>query len=223
MKHRLALITGSTGFIGSRLVATLVERGWNARVTVRSTSSRQRLGDLTCEQTSLDLADPDPQQLASALHGVTHIFHVAGRVAGTPSQLDLVNRQGTASLIAAAAALSPAPTFVLVSSAAAGGPASADHPRTPQMTPAPVSAYGRSKLDGERVAISLHDRCPLSIVRPGVVFGQGDTEFIRILRAMTRSHINPMVGRGHQPISMIEVNDLVELLIRTAAFRMVPG
>ena len=53
-------------------------------------------------------------------------------------------------------------------------------------------------------------------MRPGVVFGQGDTEFIRILRAMTRSHINPMVGRGHQPISMIEVNDLVELLIRTA-------
>jgi nucleoside-diphosphate-sugar epimerase len=108
------------------------------------------------------------------------------------------------------------PVVILVSSAAAGGPSNMSTYRTEADPPAPVSNYGRSKLAGERVAIAGRGDCPLSIVRPGIVFGPGDTEFIRIFRAMTRARVNPMIGSGHQPLSMIEVRDLVHFLLRVA-------
>jgi nucleoside-diphosphate-sugar epimerase len=216
MNDRLAFLTGSTGFIGSHLLRTLTEQGWKTRISVRARSRLSRIADVESERVSLDLATAEPAAVREALRGTTHVFHVAGRVSGTPAQLDRVNRQGTDILIRAAAELSPPPVVLLVSSAAAGGPSPPGQLRREADPPAPISDYGRSKLAGESTAIVARGDCPLTIVRPGIVFGEGDTEFIRIFRAMTQTRINPMIGPGRQPLSMIEVSDLVALIIRAA-------
>lgn len=216
MKHRLALITGSTGFIGSRLAAVLATRGWQVRITLRPTSKTARLAQFDSERVELDLTRTNEEMSRRALDGVSHIFHVAGLVSGTPAQLDQVNREGTGILIRAAAGMPNPPHFLLVSSAAALGPSRGSLALTPDQPPAPISNYGRSKLAGERIAITERGECPLTIVRPGIVFGEGDTEFIRILRAITRLRVNAMIGPGTQPLSMIEIDDLVDLMIRAA-------
>src|SRR5690606_10255845 len=113
-------------------------------------------------------------------------------------ELQRVNHQGTASLVRAAANLDNPPKVILISSAAAGGPAAAP-PRRPEDPPQPVSIYGKSKLAGEIAAIENRGNCPVTIVRPGIVFGEGDQEFIRIFRAITKTRVNPLVGGGLQP------------------------
>jgi nucleoside-diphosphate-sugar epimerase len=164
----------------------------------------------------LDLAESSPQEIAQALQGVTHVFHLAGAVAGSALELDRANRIGTENLARAAAGLPSLPVFVLVSSAAAGGPSVGRQPRSVEAEPAPISAYGKSKLAGEIAARAFAPQLPLTIVRPGIVFGEGDQEFVKILRAMIRFSINPVIGKGDQPLAMIEVDDLTELLLQAA-------
>lgn len=216
MTHRLALVTGSTGFIGSRLVASLVGQGWNVRIALRKRSRTHRIASLPCERIILDLPADNDEVYSKALENVTHVFHVAGLVAGDPAVLDRANRVGTSQLAGAASKMDIPPIFVLVSSAAAGGPSTADNPKTIDSPPEPISIYGRSKLAGEIAAREFVPRLPLTIVRPGIVFGEGDQEFVKILRAMIRFSINPVIGKGDQPLAMIEVNDLAELLIQAS-------
>lgn len=71
-----ALVTGATGFIGSRLCQRLVAQGWHVRATVRATSQVQRLSDLGIELVPCDLvtsALPAP-----ALADLEAVFHIAG-------------------------------------------------------------------------------------------------------------------------------------------------
>ena len=216
MNIRRALVTGSTGFIGSRLVSTLVKQGWEVKAGKRASSNLGRLNQVQCAFVPLDLAGGDTTQVDQATEDVDIVFHVAGLVCGTPENLDRVNRQGTELLCQRLARRTSPPKLIVISSAAAAGPSIPGCPKTPDMPPCPISNYGRSKLAGERAALSFAASVPTAVVRPGVVFGEGDTEFIRILRAMPRLRMNPMVGRGDQPISMIEAGDLVDLIIRTA-------
>ena len=212
-----ALVTGSSGFIGSKLTTTLVNQGWSVKAGRRAKSKLHRLGQIDCELVPLDLQRSSDQEIDAALADVSHVFHVAGLVCGTLAQLHQVNTLGTDRLFTQAAKLPKPPTIILVSSAAAAGPADQQQPRSPSSAPQPISHYGRSKLAGERAAIRYATQIPLTIVRPGVVFGAGDTEFIRIIRAMYRMRVNAMIGKGTQPLSLIDVEDLVTILIRAAA------
>ena len=216
MNSRRALVTGSTGFIGSRMVSTLVKQGWEVKAGRRANSNLGRLNQSECTFVPMDLVNGDTDQIDRAIENIDVVFHVAGLVCGTPVKLDRVNRQGTERLAQRLAMMSSPPKLIVISSAAAAGPSIPGSPKTPDMLPSPISNYGRSKLAGERAALSFAASVPTAVVRPGVVFGEGDTEFIRILRAMTRLRMNPMVGRGDQPISMIEAGDLVDLIVRTA-------
>ena len=64
----------------------------------------------------------------------------------------------------------------MVSSLAAAGPSPADRLRTERDPPAPVSNYGRSKLAGEQYARAAAGRLPVTIVRPPIVIGAGDSD-----------------------------------------------
>ena len=63
---------------------------------------------------------------------------------------------------------------IVVSSLAAAGPCAGDQPFLEGDSPAPVSAYGRSKLAGELAAARHAGEMEITIVRPPIVFGPGD-------------------------------------------------
>lgn len=147
------LITGGAGFIGSHLVAALLDRGETVRVLDDfSSGHRENLaGSLDrIELVEGDVADPEVA--ARAASGVDYILHEAA-LASVPKSIDdpvrnhRVNVDGTLNLLLAARE-SGVRRFVLASSAAVYG----DDPRTPkreEMAPAPVSPYASAKLIGE--------------------------------------------------------------------------
>jgi dihydroflavonol-4-reductase len=70
------LVTGSTGFIGSRTVRRLLERGHTVRCLVRSDRRLHRLGGLPVELVRGDLFDAD--SLVRAADGCDACIHLAG-------------------------------------------------------------------------------------------------------------------------------------------------
>jgi nucleoside-diphosphate-sugar epimerase len=209
------LVTGGTGFVGLHLVEALVRRGDQVRALVRPGSSSTMLRALGVEIVAGELSDL--AALKVAMNGVQVVHHVAGVIrAFRKGDFFQVNEHGTARVAEACAAQSSPPRLVIVSSVAATGPAPRGQIRTEGDLPSPVSHYGQSKLAGEQAAAKLAATVPITIVRPGVVFGPRDNGFVQVLRTLRlfRCHLSP--GFFPPALSCIHVTDLVDLLLRAA-------
>ena len=210
------LVTGATGFVGSHLATALVGQGAELTCLVRPSSATEPLAALGAR--CLPYADiTDLQAIRQAVAGQQVVFHVAGRVTALkPSQYYQANVEGTRCVAQACAEQDNPPVLVLVSSLAAAGPAIDDRPRTEDDPPQPVSHYGRSKLAAELAAASYADRVPVTVVRPCIVFGQGDRATLDMFRSVARYRIHLIPGFARHRYSLIHVSDLVDLLIRAA-------
>ena len=202
-----ALVTGATGFVGSHLAEALRRRGDDVTALVRSPRKAEALGPLGVRAVAGDL--DDAASLARAVEGQDVVFHVAGLVAArSEGEFMRCTRDGTASLVAAAAAAGT-PRFVLVSSMAAGGPATPGAPLTGTEPARPVTAYGRSKLAAETAVTA--GSLPWVIVRPPTVYGPRDREVLKVFR-MARLGVAPVFGDGSQQLSAVHGADLADAL-----------
>lgn len=203
-----ALVTGANGFVGSHLVRHLLDRGDDVRAMVRATSNLALLDGVEPDWVHADITDPE--SLVAAVDGVDVVFHVAGAISALDQAgFDRVNRDGTVHLIDACLAAHSRPRrFVLVSSIAAAGPSDGEHAATEADEPRPVSMYGRSKRAGELATSALDGQIDVSIVRPPVVYGSGDSATFDLFRAIARG-VSPRQTGDPPRMSFVHVHDLV--------------
>ncbi|MBI4507234.1 MAG: SDR family oxidoreductase [Chloroflexi bacterium] len=149
----LYLVTGGAGFIGSHLVAALLERGQRVRVLDDlSTGQAARLAPFAGRIELVQASLLDERALADAVRGVDLIFHQAAlpsvqRSVEDPFSNHMANATGTLRLLLAAREAG-APRVVYASSSSVYG----DTPTLPKvetMPPQPLSPYAVSKLAGE--------------------------------------------------------------------------
>ena len=216
MAAKKVLVTGASGFVGGNLVPALVKQGNKVFATSRNRSSDVAIVRLGAEPIRADLANDSEAAISETLPQVDWVFHLAGQLSGPPSQLARVNVDGSHKIASVCSSWSHSPIFVSLSSVAAGGPSSPEAPKDETTIPNPISDYGRSKLAGERIITKYCSAMPISIVRPGIIFGPGDREFNRLLQSMYRVFLNPLIRGGRQPLAIIEVADLIRLLIAVA-------
>ena len=214
----IAVVTGSSGFIGSHLVDALLARGATVRALVREGSAADAI-DARVERSVVDMLDSRSVRGASAWEGATHVFHLAGVTKRrTLAQFRHGNVVPTANVLAAAAARAgrTPPRVVVVSSQAAVGPAAApDRPVREDDPPRPIEGYGRSKLEAEQATHLYEGTLPISIVRPAAVYGPGDRDFLRVFRLATRAVALHAVPRDHV-FSIVHVADTVAALLLAA-------
>lgn len=209
------LVTGATGFIGLHLVEALLRRGDRVRCLIRSASKVDSLRGRNVELAGGEF--DQPQSLKTAAAGVETVYHLAGITRAFSSQeFHRGNGEATARVAEACAGQPKPPRLVFVSSVAATGPVRRGQLRVEADLPAPVSHYGRSKLAGERAAEQLAAAVPVTIVRPGIVFGPRDPAFLKILKTIRYFCLHPSPSLFPPNLSFIHVEDLVELLLRAA-------
>lgn len=213
----IAVITGSTGFIGRHLVDALLEQGAEVRALARPETPRG-LRDPRLGYWEADLLDDRSVRESPIWTGATHVFHLAGMTkARTLDQFRGGNVFPTANVLAALAGRGGRPPrVVLVSSQAAAGPASAaEAPVREGDRPVPIEAYGRSKLQAEQAVVRYRDSLPVTIVRPSSVYGPGDRDFLNVFRQERRRVALRVVPRDHV-LSLVHVRDLVRALVLAA-------
>ena len=216
------LVTGGTGFIGSHLVEALLARGDQVCCLVRD---HRRLGWLAglsrVEVRPGDLTDPT--RLQAEVAGLDRVFHLAGLTkARSTREFFQANAEATGNLVRACLAAPRAPgRLVHLSSLAVVGPKASPAAASEGDALRPVSAYGRSKLEGERHVLDARERLQVAALRPPVVYGPRDRGMWTFARWVARG-VLPMPGGPPRHLSICHVEDLVAALL-AAGERDIPS
>lgn len=209
------LVTGATGFLGRHVCRVLVEQGH--QVQAMSRGGTQLPGTVAVVG---DVLDPD--SLAVAVEGCTHVVHAAGRVSNDPADaraLFELHVRGTRFLLDAAKAagiqkvvvLSTSGTVAISEDAAVASEDSETPMHLIQQWP-----YYRSKLFAEEVALAASsDDMPVVALNPSLILGPGDVtgESTKAVRLFLEDKV-PVSPRGG--VSFVDVRDVAQAVV--AAF-----
>lgn len=209
------LVTGSSGFLGQRLVTQLREHGDSVREVVRNNFS----DDKSVYHINSINGNTD---WSSAFTGVDCIVHCAARVhqmeeseACALEAYRDINTRGTVHL-AKQAAKAGVKRFVFVSSVKVNGEQSKPNtPFLPNYELIPQDAYGLSKYEAEMQLkqLSIETDLEIVIVRPPLVYGPGVKEnFLSMMRWVKKGIPLPL-GAIHNKRSLVYIDNLVNLLV----------
>ncbi|HLN54249.1 MAG TPA: NAD(P)-dependent oxidoreductase [Lentimicrobium sp.] len=208
------LITGASGFIGNFLTDEALSRGYNVFAAVRKTTDTSILREKKVNLVQIDFYDcTDIFDKISSLPPLKYIIHNAGIIRAVKKEdFHEVNFGNTKRLINVLMRTSKVPDkFLYISSLASLGPCNGQF-RSPiglLTEPAPVTEYGKSKLETERL-IESNDWLPYIILRPTAVYGPGDKDMYRLIRFINMG-IDLQLGTGSQRLTFIYIKDLVSL------------
>jgi len=202
----MILVTGGTGFIGTHLLERLTGAGELVRALVRRSRQPRTLPE-GVEVAYGDLATGEG--LDAALQGADSVIHLAG-VTKALHTTDYYTGNVHATEQLARALAGRGVRLVHVSSLAAIGPAAPGTPVSEDAEPRPLTHYGKSKLEAERV---VRDLAPDAvIVRPPVVYGPRDTDVFQLLKSISKGLVLEIAG-GERWFQAIYVKDLVDGLV----------
>ena len=205
------LVTGAGGFTGSALVRHLLAQGYPVRALVRNPNHVPKLSGPGVEVVLGDVRDR--ALIAEAVKGVHTVYHLAAvfRQAGVQeSDYRTVHICATRQLVQYSAAAGVS-RFVHCSTVGVHGDVDRSSPATEEAPLLPGDVYQLTKLEGEQVARETAARTglPLTIVRPGPIYGPGDRRLFKLIGGVARRRF-VLLGDGTPRFQMVYVDDLAK-------------
>lgn len=198
----MILITGASGYIGSRLVKKLVRDGHRVRaMVIRNDPFLPNLKGIDCEIVIGDITDKDT--IAPCLKGVDTVFHLAAVLVSRKQEaFHNINFKGTENVVNAAVDAG-IKHFIFMSAAAV-----AYKKRT---------SYGRSKAASEFLMVQ-RGITNFTIIRPTILYGLGGSQELKIYVENIRNSpfffFIPGCGKARkQPVCITDVVNGLSLLV----------
>lgn len=231
------LVTGGAGYIGSRLIRDLIDRGDGPRIRILDNFQRQnhhalfglpRSGGV--EVVHADILDA--HAVRAALGGIDTVVHLAATVRTPfsfdhPEWVEHVNHWGTAHLVEHALEAGVR-RFVFASSASVYGPGEAPHGESDVCRP--IGPYSKSKLLAEdAVALAGRRGLEVCILRLATVYGAAPAiRFDALVNHMTYEAGTKgrviVHGSGRQARSLVHVADAAAAIVHVMdAEELPPG
>jgi nucleoside-diphosphate-sugar epimerase len=208
------LVTGGSGFLGQAVVRRLLKEGAKVRVLDTAPMPGEWQGKVEFVQGDVR----DKVAVDKAVDGVEAVCHAAAALPIHRSKrlIHEVNVDGTRNVLDAAVAHG-VQAVVYISSTAVYG-LHKEHPILETNRLVPVGPYGESKVEAERVCESYRDRLHVAILRPKTFLGQGRLGVFEILFDWIHDGKRiPMIGKGHNQYQLLDVEDLVDAILLSAA------
>ncbi|MCZ6687049.1 MAG: NAD-dependent epimerase/dehydratase family protein [Gammaproteobacteria bacterium] len=215
-----ALVTGASGMLGSYIVKRLHADGWCVAALVRDPAKSawvEEIGGTLVQGDILDVSS-----LTRAAMGRDVVFHTAAAI-GTgdnPGSIWTGNVVGTANLVQAATIAGA--RVVHISTTSVFGRDRYHEKPTDESSPLPklpqIDVYGRSKQDAEKIILSAHSRGRIwgCIIRPPVMYGRHDRQFLPRIAPLLRRGIFPLIGGGHTTLTVVHASSVADGAVRAA-------
>jgi nucleoside-diphosphate-sugar epimerase len=175
------LVTGATGFIGSRVVRQLRDAGHEVVALVRDPGRARQLDDLGVRLVAGQLADRE--SLEAAMRGVDGVFHLAGWYhigARDKRPAHRTNVEGTRQVLQAMRDLGIRRGVYTSTLAVNSDTRGRLLDESYRYEGRHLSVYDRTKAEAHRLAEEFMARgLPLTVVMPGLVYGPGDSSSVR--------------------------------------------
>ncbi|MBI5124223.1 MAG: NAD-dependent epimerase/dehydratase family protein [Candidatus Omnitrophica bacterium] len=208
------LVTGATGFIGSYIAERLFRDGEEVAALVRGTSNINFLKTIGVKFAYGDINDIE--SVRTAMKGMDVVYHSAALADEWISAKEAyrVNVEGTKNLLDAAGE-NKVKRFVFISSLAVLG--MKDHYGTKSDAPYHKTgdSYIDTKIDSEKLVMDYYKKygLPVTIVRPGFVFGPRDNKLIPRISERLRKKQFMFVGSGKNKINTVYIENLADAII----------
>jgi nucleoside-diphosphate-sugar epimerase len=193
----IAVVTGASGYLGSRICATLLARGWSVVRLVRSPTPA------VGPSLKYDIAAPVDEEVRKVLESADMLVHAAYDLSVT-SRADIwrINVEGTRNLLEEARRANVRRILVLSSMSAYEG--------TSQL-------YGQAKLAIEEDTIAAGG----CAIRPGVVIGKQPGGMAGALKKLASLPIVPVIA-GNPRQYVVREEDLMAAIAALAACEKLP-
>ena len=210
-------VTGATGFIGTKLVNELVQRGHTVHALTRAASNRQGLDHERIKLVQGDILNKD--SLRRGMEGCTHVYHLAAyaknwardpkvffeqNIDGMKNVTDAAKETGVQRVVFTSTIVTFGPT----------PPGKVGDETMPRITRHYYTEYEESKFIAEQEALRLAaNGFPVVIVNPSRVYGPGkltEGNSVSIMIDMyDRGRVPVLLNKGINVGNYVYVDDLV--------------
>lgn len=213
-------VTGATGFLGGRLVSTLLKRGNRVIASGRQAHILSRFEAQGAQILSFDLADQNPPELPE-IDAVVHCAALSspwGRyqdfyqanVKGTQTALGMAKQAGTKRFVHIS---TPSVYFRFRDQL---------NVSESQALPRPVNAYAATKARAEHDVLAETTLDPI-ILRPRGLYGRGDTALLPRLMTAAQTRPLPLMNHGETVTDLTHVDDVVSAILAALTAPPSPG
>ncbi len=215
---KTVLITGSTGFIGSHLVKTLINfKKYRIKIFIRKQSNLSRLGKLLHKVEIFRGDFASEEDIKKSLKGVDIFIHLAS-VLGRGRKEDYLNFNiKTSERFFYYAVKNKVKKIIFLSSFEVMGGSKDICFYSEKDKPNPLTSYGKSKYEVEKIAqkyIKRHN-LNITILRVPAVYGPNDNfdrGFIRLIDLVASNKFIPF-GKMNNYMALIYIENLIDVIL----------
>ncbi len=206
---KLVTVFGGSGFVGRYVAKALAEHGYRVRIASRRpeaafvTQVSGKVGQINAVQANLRY----PDSVTRAVRDADAVVNLVGILAQGGKQTFSALQADGVRTVAEATRAAGITRFVQMSAIGAD--------------PGSAAEYGRTKADGERLALSIIPEAV--IVRPSIVFGTEDKFFNRFAGMARVMPALPLIGGGEGLLQPVFVGDVAEAIALAVDGKALPG